>query len=252
MDFVFSTNSAVDDLTKVPEHFRGMYTEQDGKFAIADQFRGVAEAVDGLNKALTAARKDAKGKPSLAQVLQPFGVDSVEALQAKMDELNQQVTSAADGKVNWDKMKADLSAAHQRELAQRDERNTSMQRSLERHLVDREAVAAIAALKGVPELLLPHIRSQVKVILDGEDYVTRVVDASGDPRGDGKGGFMSVKDLVAEMRGSTVFGRAFESDATSGGGAKPGSMARAVGTTTNAPKSPTDKIAAGLAARGRR
>ena len=94
---------------------------------------------------------------------------------------------------------------------------------LERRLIDADATAAIAAAKGVPALLLPHVRASVKVIEEDGDFKVQVVDAQGNPRVNGKGEFLSIADLVGEMRQSDVYGRAFEPTGTTGGGATGGS-----------------------------
>jgi hypothetical protein len=50
------------------------------------------------------------------------------------------------------------------------------------------------------------------------EYTVRVVDAQGDARSDGRGGWMTVRDLVAEMK--TTFPMAFESTTPSGTGTR--------------------------------
>jgi hypothetical protein len=66
------------------------------------------------------------------------------------------------------------------------------------------------------------------VIEEDGDFKVQVVDASGNPRVNGKGEFLSIADLVGEMRQSEVFGRAFEPTGTTGSGAatRPASGAR--------------------------
>jgi hypothetical protein len=252
MEFEFEKNARVDALEVVPEQFRGLYVEGDGGYVIGDTFKGIGTALDGLNRSLKAARKDAetakKGKVDLSplgQLLSLEGELSVDAVKAKVEELQTALSKGDQGKVNWDKMKADLEKGYQTKLGESEGRVQGMQATLERFLVDKEAIQAIAGEKGVPELLLPHIKTKVKVIQDGDDYVVRVVDAAGDPRGDGKGGFMTVGDLVKEMKSDKVFGRAFESDSGQGSGVKPGTTARQP-SGQSAPKSSVDKIAARL------
>jgi hypothetical protein len=94
---------------------------------------------------------------------------------------------------------------------------------VERYLIDAQATAAIAEAKGVPALLLPHVKQAVKVVEEDGDYKVRVVDAAGNPRVNAKGEYLSIADLVSEMRQSEVFGRAFEGTGHSGSGAGQGS-----------------------------
>lgn len=258
MEFEFLKNPTVDDINKVPEQFRGLYQQGDNGYALGENYQGVATAVDGLNKSLKAARRDAdeakRNRPDLSgfsaigQLLGVEGDDAVnpETLKGAIEKL---ISESKDGKVNWDKMKRDLEAGFNTKLTAKDGELQAMGKTLQKYLVTTAAVQAIAAHKGVPDLLLPHIQAKTKVIKDGEDYVVRVVDESGDPRGNASGGFMTVEDLVKELKGSPTFGRAFESEAPAGGGAKPGNQGKP--KPQNRELSPTEKIAAGLAKRGR-
>lgn len=259
MDFEFEKNGELPSLDKVPEQFRGLYAQDGETFRLNDNYKGVATAVDGLNRSLKAARRDAdeakKGRidvtayGAVGQLLGLEGEDatSPDALRAAAEKI---ISESKDGKVNWDKMKGSLEKGYQTQLAGKDFELQTMSKTLQKYLVTTAAVQAIASSKGVPELLLPHIQGQTKVIKEGDDYVVRVLDASGDPRGNASGGFMSVDDLVKEMKASPVFGRAFESEAKPGTGTPPGS-----GRTQAAPGktelTANEKIARGLEARRR-
>jgi hypothetical protein len=248
MEFIFSQNQTIDDINKVPEHFRGAYKQEGDKYVLNAEFKGFYEAIDGLGSALGKERK-AKKEPDLTPVLTQFGVDSLEALQEKITGLETTVADVKSGKVNWEKMKADLEKAHQKALETEAGKTKKMEGSLHRYLVESAAVNAISEAKGVSDLLLPHIRDRVKVVMDGDDYVVRVVDKAGDPRGDGKGGFMGVKELVAEMKADKTFGRAFESDAPAGGGSQQRQAPSKI-SNQGGEKTSTSKIADGLAKRG--
>jgi hypothetical protein len=251
MDFEFAKNGEVDDVNKVPEQFRGLYTQVDGKYKLGEGYAGIASAVDGLNKSLKAARRDAdehkKGKVDLTpfsaigQLVGLEGDDAVnpETLKSAVERI---ISESKDGKVNWDKMKRDLETGFNSKLTQKDGELQTMSKTLQKYLVNSAAVQAIAAHKGVPDLLLPHIAAKTKVIKEGEDYVVRVVDETGDPRGNASGGFMTIEDLVKEMKASPVFGRAFESDNTQGTGTKPGSTQQRSQQKQNEPVNGTDRI----------
>ena len=257
MEFEFLKNPTVDSIDKVPEQFRGMYSEGEGGYVLGETFKGTAGAIDGLNKSLKAARRDAdeakRNRPDVsgfAAVGQLLGLEGDDAVSAETlkQAVERVIGESKDGKVNWDKMKKDLERGFQTQLQGKDGELQNMSKTLQKYLVTTAAVQAIAGHKGVPELLLPHIQAKTKVIKEGEEYVVRVVDESGDPRGNASGGFMTVEDLVKEMKASPTFGRAFESESPSGSGVKPG-------TTQGKPSpqrpamSPTEKIAAGLAKR---
>ncbi|MFA5702892.1 MAG: hypothetical protein WC982_05165 [Advenella sp.] len=256
MDFEFLKNPTVDDINKVPEQFRGLYAQGENGYALGENYQGVASAVDGLNKSLKAARRDAdeakRNRPDVsgfAQVGQLLGLEgddaaSAEALRGAVERI---ISESKDGKVNWDKMKRDLESGFNSKLTAKDGELQAMSKTLQKYLVTTAAVQAIASHKGVPDLLLPHIQAKTKVIKDGEDYVVRVVDESGDPRGNASGGFMTVEDLVKELKAHPTFGRAFESESPSGSGVRPGQQGKP--KPTNRELSPTEKIAAGLAKR---
>lgn len=256
MDFEFLKNPTVDTLDKVPEQFRGFYSASDSGFALSDSFKATAGAVDGLNKSLKAARRDAdeakRNRPDMtayASVGQLLGLEgddaaSADALKTAVERV---IAESKDGKVNWDKMKSDLSKGFSTQLAAKDGELATMGKSLQKYLVTTAAVQALSAHKGSTELLLPHIQSKTKVIKEGDDYVVRVVDDAGDPRGNTSGGFMTVEDLVKELKASPTFGRAFDGEAPAGSGVRPNSTGKPVQQRAN--MSPIDKIAAGLAKR---
>ncbi|HNU83924.1 MAG TPA: hypothetical protein PKO05_10875, partial [Thermoanaerobaculia bacterium] len=83
-----------------------------------------------------------------------------------------------------------------------------------------EAVRAIAAAKGDPDLLLPHVLASVEVVEEGDEFVARVLDPKerGKHRFDSKGEYMTISELVtADLR--ERFPRAFEGSGTGGSGA---------------------------------
>lgn len=240
----FNFPKTIAAVEEVPEQFRGMYSAVDGGqgLAIHSDF---LEHTAGLSSALDKERKNVKNLNTMINSWKALG-DSPETIQTKLRELEEQITSGKNGSANWDKMKKDLEDGHRKLLTQKDEEVGAMRKTLQEHLVDNQAISAVAELKGVPELLLPHIRTSCKVIQENGNYVVRVVDKDGDPRGDGKGGFMTIKDLVAEMRTSSVFGRAFEASNTTGGGKPPDSKGAGSAQKEQSEMSPTQKIAAGL------
>lgn len=260
MEFEFEKSQEVDSIDRVPAEFRGFYAQGDGgKFKLTEIGVAAGRAVDGLNKSLKAARRDADEAKKSRVDLTPFraigqmiGIeDEAEAtnpdtLKAAVERI---ISESKDGKVNWDKMKKSLEQGFQTQLTAKDGEISTMSKSLQKYLVTAAAVQAIASSNGVPELLLPHIQAKTKVVKEGDDYVVRVMDDAGDPRGNASGGFMSVDDLVKEMKASPTFGRAFESEAPNGTGARPGS-GQTRPLVKQGEKTATDKIKAGLAKRG--
>lgn len=258
MDFDFTKNTQVEAdkfESVVPEQFRGAYAQnEDGAYVISPTAKGLVEAVSGLNKSLKASRQEAKDYRSKAVDLGPlseFGetVEDIKAnIQTKIDELQQSLAKGDDAKLNLDKVKADLQKAFDSQLGKKDEKLQGMQASLEKYLISSAASEALAKHKGVPDLLMPHVHSQTKVVRDASgEYRAVVVDKEGDARiSTTTGQEMTVSELVAEMKSSEVYGRAFESEAPRGGGTPPGGGG---GRKPTGEMSATQKIAAGLSKR---
>lgn len=256
MEFSFSQNQTVEDINAVPESFRGAYAQgQDGKYTVAPEFMGFATAIDGLNTALRRER-DAHGnlkkQPTAAAVLEALGFDSVDAAKGKYDELNQ--TIAERSKVDPAKIKKDIEATFETERQGFRTQLGGMEATLFKHLVQNTARGALSEHKGNELFLMPHIERQAKVVKDDSgEYVVRVVDGEGQYRGDGKGGFMGVNDLVAELKANKAYAGAFESSNGGGGGGPQGQPPRTVVRNVIAGqnqdnKTGISKIASGLEA----
>jgi hypothetical protein len=109
--------------------------------------------------------------------------------------------------------RAELEAQHKGELDARDaelrshtERADKLALGYREMVVEREALAAIAAARGVPDLLLPHLKQLITTEqLENGQVVARVVGPDGKLR---QG--VTVADLLSEWKDSEVFGRAFD------------------------------------------
>ncbi len=229
----------------VPESLRGLYKNVDGKFNLVEEAKKRLGDVSGLNTALDKERKLNKTVKEAAEKWARLGA-SPEEVEQKITELTEAATK--DGKVNLDKLKADLEKGFKTQLDGKDTEIKAKDAALGKYLIESAAVTALNAAKGSAVLLLPHIKGSVKVVENNGEYVVRVLDADGDARGDGKGGFMTVADLVAEMKASTEFSRAFEASGGTGGGTPPGRKAGggAGGGIARDKMSATQKISAGL------
>lgn len=231
----------VDSLDTIPEPMRASYVAHEGKFRLdLDGYEDPANLKSALQKerdAAKAATKQAKAWADLGK--------SPEEISAMLAKAAQEEEAALKGAGQWDKLKAQMLDQHKAEIGKRDEALTKSRARLERHLVDAQAVAAIAAHKGVAALLLPHVKAAVKVVEEGDELVVRVVDAAGNPRVNAKGEFLGIADLVGEMRQDVIFGRAFEPSGATGGGSKdtPGAGASQKKTVTRAQWDDMDHLA---------
>lgn len=204
----------VDSLDGVDEPFRTLY-EPDG-----DKFRLKVEGVEdtgGLKNALSAERRRAADLEKQTKAWKNLG-KTPEEIAELVEAAEQKAQTEAERKGEWDKLRVQMNDKHALDLKAKDEKISAYQKRLNAELVDARATAAIAAQKGVPDLLLPHVQRQVKV---DEDFNVIVVDAKGDPRVNGKGEPLSITDLISEMKENEVYGRAFEGSGHSGSGTRP-------------------------------
>lgn len=235
-----------------PEWLRPLLLESEGKFVFEAE---TTVEVAGLKKALDAERK---AKADFEKSLKGYeGIDPEEArrLKAEAEEVS---AAKLRSKGDWetrekqlkDQLAADLAKRQQQfdaELTKRAERESKLQSALDRALIEANATAAIASKKGVPQLLLPHILRQVKVVEENGEFQPRVIGADGNPRiADVKGNPFTIANLVEEMYNDPVFGRAFEANGAAGSGApnNTNSSGRGVTLTREQAKDPATYRAA--------
>lgn len=207
----------VDNLENVQENLRNLYVEKDGKYQL--DVSGI-EDTGGLKSALDKEREAHKRLEKATKSWEKLGKtpeEIAEILQAHEDAEKAKAEKAGD----WEKLKAQMNDSHAKEIAAKDNELASMRKALDEYLIDAQATSAIAAAKGVPELLLPHVKQHVKVMEENGKYNVTVVDAKGDPRINGKGEPLTIADLVVEMKQSEIYGRAFEGTGQTGSGKLP-------------------------------
>lgn len=205
---------SVDSIDGLDESVRGLYVEKDGKFHL--DVDGI-EDTGGLKSALSSERKRAAELEKQTKAWKSIG-KTPDEISELLEAQQQRELTEAERKGEWDKLKSQMNTAHETALKAKDETIGAMRRRLEAELVDAKATAAIAAAKGVPELLLPIVQRFVKV---DDDFNVQVVDAKGDPRVNGKGEPLSISDLITEMRATELYGRAFDGSGQSGSGKQP-------------------------------
>jgi len=227
----------LDSLEGVHEAYRDLYEQgEDGKFRLKLEDAESLVDVSGLKSALDKERKRARDFEKKLSEL--GGVDAEEYRRLK-EEAEAREREKAEKAGEWDKLKAKLAEKHQSEIETARRELDGMRKTLESHLVDAEAARAVAAARGVPDLLLPHVKSRVRVFEENGAYVVRAVDGKGEPRlKDADGNYLGIADVVAELRDSEVFGRAFEASGASGAGSKGGGGAGSVTLTREQLKDP--------------
>lgn len=252
-DFPLTVKS-IDD---VPEEYRILYElEEDGESATL--IAGLKARIEGVGpagqRALQEERKArAQAEKAAKAWKEAAGVESPEELAARFEEIEsewqaklQDVQSAKGGgdkdedlnkrlQQVRNEVEREWSKKLDREIAERkkaeDERD-EMFRDMQRNMLEREAMEAIAAHKGRPSLLRREVMAQLKLVNDN-GWKVRVVDDDGDERYDGDGKPMTVANLVALMRQSDDYAAAFDGDGASGSGSRSPAGGSKVSVKTN-------------------
>lgn len=204
----------LDSLDGIDDAVKSLYVEKDGKHVL--DVEGV-EDTTGLKTALQKERKRAEDEAKARKAYEKLG-KTPDEIRELLEAQEAHAMSEAERKGEWEKLKTQMNAAHAEAIKAKDETIGQMRKRLEAELVDAKATAAIAAAKGVPDLLLPHVQRFVRV---DDGFNVQVVDAKGDPRVNGKGEPLTISDLIAEMKTNEIYGRAFEGAGQSGSGTLP-------------------------------
>lgn len=148
----------------------------------------------------------------------------------------EQKKAAAEG--DFTTLKNQLVEKHKGELDGATKRMGKLERALHERLVQAELTKAIAAKKGVPDLLLPYAEKFARVRETDDGFEAYLVDEKGNQRyADGRATPMDFSAFV-EQDLMAKFPRAFDGTGSSGGGASksiPGGGGNGVVTGTNTP-----------------
>jgi hypothetical protein len=221
----------LDKIEDAPEALRDHYVAgtaengADGKFVLAVEPVGgfALEDVSGLKSALGKERTTREKLERDVVAFKDLDPTKARAALTELEELKKlDPTAEADKIANtkFEAAKAQLLEKHGQEVGQRDERIGKLTGAVDRLVRQAAATAAIAEAKGSVELLLPHVLAHTKVKeTEAGDFIVEVVDKDGNARiGDARGGAMDLRGLVAEMRESDTYARAFDGDGHSGSG----------------------------------
>lgn len=227
--------TTIDD---VEESKRDLYKAVDGGFVIdvepVDGFR--LENVDGLTSTLAKKERDITALKTEAKAWEGIDLDEARDALGRLEEIK---TFSKDEKVAEQIRAAEKAVRDQfaKDLDEKDKALNKHTSQIDVLLVDSVANAAIAKHEGIPELLLPAIKSAIRVGADdkGNRKVT-VNDAKGQPAfviREGNAVPKSIDDLVAEWKDNENMMGAFKGTGRSGGGASPGGGNRGGSKTPN-------------------
>lgn len=268
MKFRFSKSKKIKSLDAVPKEFHSFYEEVDGEFVLQESHTTLAGVIDGLNDALDKSREDTKQAKAAAKVdlsaLSEYGEtpeEISEAVTTKISELTEAVEKGS--KINPEKIKEQVAKSYESKIAEAERRTAGYRENLFRFAVEREALDAISKHGGKAKLLMPHLKSRVKLEEEEvEDEAgnkslsikVNVIDGAGQIEYGTDGHPMSVAGLVESLKDDDDFSAAFASTAPSGGGTPPSRGPQPGPRTAPAGKDapPAAKISEGLRERARR
>lgn len=195
---------------------------EDGKF------RPTIKAVDGwglenVQGLRTGLDKERENVKTLANSIKQFeGLDPVKAREA-LTKLEQMKDWKPEDKVkeHVEQRLAELREKMGKDIAARDERIKSMSSSLEEALVVSAATTEIEKAKGSSKLLMPYVKTRVKVVESDGKYAVQVVDASGNVMKTAKSNYKdaaTISDLIEEFKNDSEFSKAFDSSGQQGSG----------------------------------
>lgn len=121
-------------------------------------------------------------------------------------------------------LRKQLNETHASAISERDTTITDLTTSLESEMINNAATLAIDAAHGFAALLLPHVKTAMKMVKqDDGTYAVQVIDASGTQRFSIKdgGSYMKPEELVGTFKSDDAFKAAFKPD-NGGGGSPPG------------------------------
>jgi hypothetical protein len=128
--------------------------------------------------------------------------------------------AASEG--DFKQLEQQLVKKYEGELDKERKEKTQFQSAMEQYLIDSAALAELAKVTDSPNLLLPHVKSKMRVIqVEGGAFAARVVDEAGNIRiGRGAGATpMTMPEWIEELRQNKEFAPAFRGTGSSGGGA---------------------------------
>lgn len=222
----------VDTLDAVPEAMRALYIPNGDKFKL--DVNGVEDTA-GLKSALKAERdlRDKADKENKQWKSLGATPDEIQTLKTASEKAEtERMVQASE----WDKLKAQQSDLHAKELAKLSETVAAKDRAVMKNVVEAQAVAAVAAA-GANKLIMPFVRNVLKAAEINGDYVVQVLNDKGEPRVNANGEFLSVNDLVSEMKADPQYGPLFPPSGASGGGMSQAGSGNTLKTIASSDKS---------------
>ena len=173
-----------------------------------------------LKEAVKKANKEAEKRRHLLKDYEAFGSpDDIATAFQKLSTVPDQEEAQKATTALLEKERSKVKSSMEKDLAKLQETVEKYKSALQQQLVDNKALQVLAEHKGIPDLLMPKIKSSIATVEDDNgNFAIRVLDADGEPKINNKGEYASIEDLVLELKASKTYGRAFEMDKVPSGG----------------------------------
>ena len=255
----------INSLDEVDESLKGLYKEVDGSFILDIMNIDRHPSVLGLSKTMKEERdarkkfeksfKDLEKKTDGLDLAKLKDIDfeeyknNIADLEKMKDEEIKRNKKKLKDKGEWEKLETQLRDQHEvdqdtlkksftgqideyktkiEELSTSKEKElSSMLKSLEEQLKDKEIIAALAQAKGNVPVLMPHISKHISIVKsDAGAYVARVMNEENVQRINDTGAPMTISEFVDELKTKPEFqGEGiFEKETHSGGSGSGGNQ----------------------------
>lgn len=234
----------IDKLDVVDESLRKFYKEQDGKFILEVEDEDTVALKNALQAERNANKEYKKKVPELESKLASLEADLENATKAGVTDKDKDAIKA-----EIDRVTAQLTDKYNKEINTVKTENETLRSTVNRTIIENEAISALTAAKGKTKVLLPHIQKNLKLVEQEGKFAVRVVNDKGEELISKKSGStdpMSVYEYVESLKSDEEFGLLFEGTNNSGSGAsRTGGTSGTSGAVPRSIKEVTEKFPGG-------
>lgn len=205
-----------------------------------EEWEKVTGALKKANKEAAERRHQLKEierqQSDFKESLKELGIDDPSEVPQVLENYTRETETKKDKETELEQLRKKFAKEREQLEKQAEQQVSEAENTVRRYLVDNEAMRAISKHDGVPKLLMPQVTARTKIVKEDGEYLTRVVDEEGKTAFNGEGNYMTVDDLVAELKEDSDFSRAFNAPKQSGGGSGPQGNNNAEGKDKPKPK----------------
>jgi hypothetical protein len=201
--------SVLTSLDGLSDELRAHYVERDGKHYLD------IEALDD-HHAVGALRRAKEHEKKLRQDAETNARNLEEQLRARDTEIEGLRTGAVP-KADVEALRKSYDEKLNAEKSKFTDQYTKLNSLVERHVIDGAATKLAAEISTAPDLLLPHIRSRLKLETVNDEFTISILGSDGKPTAN------SLEDLRKELLSNKAFAPILIGSKASGSGASGGS-----------------------------